>query len=446
MVNSPGLVPFPLQQKAIVPEVVQESLNYNRLLAGLAISGAAGMLLPVALLGMPKPLKLLSMVGGVACFSAGAILSQERPDRVALAAGKAKAVNLLQKEEVSREFVAQQMAQRIDADWLLAERIMSDAPPGTAAFYLIQAELGHLVPYYFPEQQAHQNSQSGAMAPASPHSLVEQSIAGPIAGNGLQPPSFSRVDVDTSWLTPDFARRSKFIAAGRGSGKSTYLHWEAQTIAQCKEAEDQLIIIDPHVIGAQIEAAEKAGLPPGSRIPVWGLFETPEEEAAFIIHTEKQSERILRSVYKEAEDRIKGISTNRYAINVIVEESDDPFFTDPKNSANGAALVECFRYVVNSARKAKINMTLIAHTLKKGRTGLDSSDIEQISWLLMGSIAGAANIRFPTDFDTSRWGAERTQLQSNLSDDVGRAVILREEHEGKADVRVVVMPPPNSLA
>jgi hypothetical protein len=412
--------------------VTQYEATYTRTLTMLFIVGLTGLSLPVILLGMPRFVKGVSMAIGVLNFGAGAVMALEYPTRSKLARGREMALLEQQQQAIVAQASIRSSMAQVYSEWGLAHQIYTSAPAGMGLFYMQQMGLGHFASYYYRDQV------EGVPGPASAATTVEaQKAPRQMAPLGFEA---TRDDIDVSWLTPEFARRSKIVAAARGSGKSCYLYWEANTVVENSRNGERLVIIDGHLIARQIKAAAQAQLPPGSRLPVWGIHQTAEEEAKFVIHDPTISEMTCNSLRKEVMNRLQGKVADMTPIKIIIDEADGQFFVSPEHAANGAAMVELFRIIINESRKVDVEVTIAQHTFKKGRTGIDSADGEQVSWLIMGNMLAAANIKFPTDLDTSRWCAERNQLQSTLTDEIGRAVVIRDEHEGATSIRVAVMP------
>lgn len=265
-----------------------------------------------------------------------------------------------------------------------------------------------------------------AMWRAEPPTIDIPAITSPASGFATTE-ALPRADIDTTWLTPQFARSSKMIAAERGAGKSFYLRWEVATL-MAHEADPIVLFIDPHLRVSQMAAGHQA---------VW-LGGSAEEERAMIIHEPRQAKQELEKVYSAVRKRIRGEEGVERLIKVIIDEADADFWQE---EGAGDSLNKLLKIVANEARKANVEITLVAHSLKKNTTGFDAAHLSQISWLMLGGILGSPDIKWPNDLDPKRWAEERELMQVSLDDSVGRACVLRERGDGRSSIRIVVMPP-----
>ena len=254
--------------------------------------------------------------------------------------------------------------------------------------------------------------------------------AEPLEDDGLEAiaPSSVRVfhddgGIDTSWLTPEFANESKVLVSERGGGKTNVLKWLVSAIP-----EEQLILIDPHLLANQFNNDGKA---------VW-LNCSADEEQKLIPHTSNEIRSVLNRVKAEGKARIQGRGKVSGPIHIVLDEGD----SDEIKGRDGCLgeLVEFLEQAASEFRKVNINVTLVLHTLKKNQTGLDASILSQFSWLIMGGFGASSDVVWPGDFDPKYWSAQREQANSLLDQSKARACILRRRGDGRSDISVVAMP------
>jgi hypothetical protein len=103
-------------------------------------------------------------------------------------------------------------------------------------------------------------------------------------------------------------------------------------------------------------------------------------------------------------------------------------------------LLEFLGVCANEFRKVGVEITLVLHTLKKGRTGIDASILSQFSWLVMGGFGASPDVVWPSDFDAKLLSQQREAANSQLPQNKARACILRSRGDGQSSISVVVMP------
>lgn len=430
--------------------LMRHDARIQKILLGLFIGGVTGDLLPVILRVLPIPVKALMIMMGLTSFCLGAILAIEAPSRRRMLQGRARAEDESRQNILSGHYASYQIVVQQQQDQALAQRIVLEAQDSELAFhYLTTAGLSHYARLYLPELFTTPEVLPQGYANDDPTIEVPQGSAdvprSPIDLGTVQ--SFSRTksaraDLDFSWMTPEFALRSKFISASSGSGKSSFMHWNIKCALGANPGM-KLIIIDPHLIACQIKAGEDAGLPDDMRLPVWGLHSTAEEEAGFVITDPETSCEVLANLAAEIEDRLNGEVPARDPILLVVDEIDaKQFFTAPKVAANGAQLAEVFDMIASQARKVRVSAMLTSHSLQRQMSGIPAPVLEQVSWVLLGDMLTATGTKWPSDIDAPSLAKERQALQSKLTDKDGRAIVIRHVHMGRTSIETVVMPPP----
>lgn len=215
-----------------------------------------------------------------------------------------------------------------------------------------------------------------------------------------------------AWMSTEFAIRSKVVVASTGSGKTSFLRWVYQT--SCQQV--QTYLFDPHLHANHLDKEQ----------PIW--CKTIEEDLQYICHAPSQMLTVIRTLDKEVQDRLAGKSKDKTPIHLIVDEGDARFFED--NEQLGQMLSKFVVSIANEARKTGISLTYVTHTFKKSKTGIDSADLEQITWVCLGNILGAANIRWPSDFDYKSLRSQQQMLQNTVDPETARAFVIRHAHLG----------------
>ncbi len=399
-------------EKAILEPNLLANENWARVLLAM---GIGGIFLPILCPWLPLPLKtVLQPIGILSSFGTG-LIAESRHQGSKLK----EAIELAQKEQLKQQMAHQiayhRTALDIQAQYNLLNHILTNTPQQHWTYWVTQYGLGGLIQQMYEQQTAIDVTAQ----PAPPEIDAAYGFA--------TTEDLPRADIDTAWLTPHFARSSKMIAAERGAGKSFYLRWEVSTLMEHEE-DPIVLFIDPHLRVSQMAAGHRA---------VW-LATTPEEECSLIVHEPRKARQELEKVYSAVRKRIRGEEEVDRLIKVIVDEADADFWSE---EGAGDSLKKLLKIVANEARKANVEITLVAHSLKKNTTGFDAAHLSQISWLMLGGILGSPDIQWPNDLDPKRWAEERELMQVSLDDRVGRACVLRERGEGRSSIRVVVMPP-----
>jgi hypothetical protein len=205
-----------------------------------------------------------------------------------------------------------------------------------------------------------------------------------------------------SWLSLDFACSSKIICAASGSGKSSYLQWEYRQAANDRTT----YLIDGHLLANHLEGFTWTG--------------SKESDLRIVSHNEFQISRTLEDLIAEIKARLQG-SRPLDPIHILIDESDGNVF---KSEPIKSLLPELIELVANEARKTRVTVSLVTHSVQKQKTGLDASDLCQIRWLILGNALATPFSRWPGDLNPKVWRAKQSQLQSTLDPDQARACVL----------------------
>jgi hypothetical protein len=238
------------------------------------------------------------------------------------------------------------------------------------------------------------NEPRSANAPAP----ARQSQPVPYDENGFEIP-----DVDTgSWLTDAWVRSSKVICAASGAGKSTYLRYEYRRAVSLGKT----YLIDPHLRANHLESS------------YW--TSSKEQDLRLVAHTPSQIAAVLEVLIAEVQDRLNGKS-ELVPVHVIIDEADGHLFKDDGIAKSFKDLVVL---IANEARKTRVTLSFVVHSIQKQKSGLDASDLVQISWMIMGNSLATPYSRWPSDLDPKEWGQKQTDLQSELDGDRARALVV----------------------
>ena len=275
------------------------------------------------------------------------------------------------------------------------------------------------------EQQYHWYSKLGLldMVQIQTQAAIEATPQGFSAVRPRSAMTLSPEDCDTSWLTEEFAYRSKVVCAEGGSGKTNYLNWEMSKIDP-----GHLVIIDPHLKKNQLDAG-------GS---YWLQGVSVEEERKIVASDPAKIGDILRNVLAEGRARLAGEGKTDHPIHIIFDEGDAAIVCG--RGGPKAVLLEFLQESANEFRKVGITITLTLHTLKKGQTGIDASILGQMTWLLLGGFIASMDVVWPADINQKELIEAQATVQAGLDINKARACVLRLRGGGQTSVSIVAMP------
>ena len=240
----------------------------------------------------------------------------------------------------------------------------------------------------------------------------------------------SKTEIDLSWLTSDFIRYSKVVVGVRGSGKSSYLKYEASRFL-LENPNSLLYIFDPHFNKQKPER--------------WWLNNIPLDIL------------LERFVTKKAEDIYqKVVGLYRELQRRIDEELEPPevpkvkIILDEEENLKRSLDEEKFDYflkfvslIQDEGRKFGFEITIGMHGLKKHKTGIDSNDLGQMNWLVFEKSAYDPNTRYPADFETDQIKKSAKYLHDTFSKNSGRLVVVLDQEKTSSLVTVLpFLPPP----
>ena len=228
-------------------------------------------------------------------------------------------------------------------------------------------------------------------------------------------------NIDLSWMDKQFIQDSKVVVGVKGQGKSVYLRYEAASWfnTQCQKDEPFLLIIcDPHY---DYNDPEKHWLADLDQQELYQTVIFQETEDCF-----KQ----IKSVYKELKRR-KTIGqfdkVNDPRIKIIIDEGE--VFKNELNAGDFALFIKAITAFQNEARKYKIDMTLGLHTLKKEQTGIDSSTLAQMHWLLFSNAAFDSTVKYPQDYDAKGVKEKMNELEIPRGLEARKVYVSRVDYD-----------------
>jgi len=215
-------------------------------------------------------------------------------------------------------------------------------------------------------------------------------------------------NITLSWINTEFIRNSKVVVGAKGSGKSVFMRYEG---ARCwleqttEQGYPRLFIYDPHY---DIDDKSKHWLTPISQQYLL--------DNKMLVKSVRQGYQLFIDAANELQRRIKGISKDRDLFKIYADE----FETFKRATQSGELKNEEFQRLISiimmiqdEGRKYNVECCLGLKSLKKENTGLDSSTIAQMDWLLFERAAYDPTTRFPSDFDQKYIKEQATALREN---------------------------------
>jgi hypothetical protein len=222
----------------------------------------------------------------------------------------------------------------------------------------------------------------------------------------------AKTEFDYSWLDTDFIKTSKAVLGARGSGKTTYLNYEAMRFLQLFP-DGWLLIGDLH-----FDEDEVKWLP---GIPSSVLMER------YVATKAPKILEIFRSLRVELLDRIEKRDRKRRRIKFICDEFIG--FMGRLNDAEKKEVLGFLATCQDEGRKFGVDVTLGLHSIKKERSGIDSSILFQMDVLCLKNSISDPATKFPSDWDTKNLSQERHLLQSILKPGQGFACVVCKQGE-----------------
>lgn len=301
------------------------------------------------------------------------------------------------KDELTRRYAYRASMNKVIGDVKLATTITEQLPATAQMRYCGEFNLHGLVvpqlqPTYTPESPNQEQKTEYAVSLQNDITTVEK-----------------KFDLDLSWIDSDFVRSSKVVVGGRGSGKSTYLRYEASRWL-IENPGGILCIIDPHY---DIDDQKK-----------WWLNDIDQSYVAakYIIKKREDIHKKIAEMYTELQDRIDNGLKGKPPIKIILDEEENIKRTATREQLQ--CFLDFLACVQDEGRKYLFEFTIGMHSMKKENTGIDSGVLYQMEWLLFGKACYDTTTRFPSDFDQTAIKTAAKRLNEILPKNVGRTVVI----------------------
>lgn len=225
---------------------------------------------------------------------------------------------------------------------------------------------------------------------------------------------------DYSWLDDGFIDASKGVFGAKGSGKSTFLAYDAIRFLQL-HPDGELRIGDLHY-----DEKESLWLP---GVPSEQLLKTVIADRTDGILKQFRRARTL------VEERIERKDRNGKPFKLICDEFVGVMTRLNKDEQE--EVLKAIQLIQFEGRKYKVNVVLGLHSVKKGQSGIDSSVLANMDLLCLGKSLADRSTQFPADFDCSALLKDQELTQSRLRSGDGFACVVRKLGESP---QVVVLP------
>lgn len=374
--------------------IEQTIIRERQMMVCFALGGILGTTIPLFAPKLPRELKLFSLLYGVVSstgFTFG-VHTRVRKEKIYQTLDIAQAASLASQ---MKHTIAQDNAlQRINAERQLAGYIAQ----------LPKAEQQRWIQMY---------QLQGILPPAIVDVSVEEVE---LTDTTIVPsqPSFNDFDndledIDYSWLDDKFVIASKGIFGAKGSGKSTYLAYEAISFLQIYP-DGELRIGDIHF--DEEESVWLPGVPPQLLLQKY-VANNPQQ----ILNTFRRAQNLLR-------DRISAQNRKAQPFKLICDEFVG--FLSRLDDDQRSEVLQIIQQIQFEGRKYGVDCTLALHSIKKEQSGIDSSVLANMDLLALGNSIADPNIKLPADFDIKALVKEQQRLQATLKPNQGYACIVRK--------------------
>lgn len=199
--------------------------------------------------------------------------------------------------------------------------------------------------------------------------------------------------VNLDWVT-EIVAQSKMLVGGRGSGKSRFMRY-LLALYILSFPTDEWYVIDPHYEGYSDDEEFDCNNPDMA----WLLGVNPELLKSKIIDNIKDGYTLLMTAYATLKDRIAKKLKYPKVPKIMVFIDEFEAFKKGLSDEEFTNLLEFIEVVQDEGRKFGVELSIGCHSLKKERTGVDSTVISQMYWLLFENAASDRATVFPADFD-----------------------------------------------
>ena len=396
---------FDLERDSIEKLVRRE----RQILAAFAVGAIVGTLTPLLMPKVDRITKLLFLSYGTASSAAFTVTAHliQRKERIYGSIDRARMEAL--KLHMQQEVAYSSSVSKIGAQRRLAQFI-NNLPFWEHARWIQQFGLGGLIEPPAIEAMPEPEHALPGVVTAPPQSSLDDLVGDDVA-----------IVPDYSWLDPKFICSTKAVFGARGSGKSTYLSFEAIAWTQINP-DGELRIGDIH-----FDEEESKWLPGVSVDTLLSQYVATEPQQVLALF--RRARTLLR-------DRVKRRDRKSKPFKFICDEFVG--FISRLSKAEVAEVVDIIQENSFEARKYGVVIVLGLHSLKKGVIGIDSSALlSGMSLICLGNSIADPATRFPADFNVKALLAEQQQVASLLQDKQGRACVVRKLDEGMPRVEVL---------
>lgn len=391
---------FGLEKAAIAPLVSFE----NAIRAGFATGAAIGIITPLTLMTKwDLSLKYIWVGTGTASAAmwAGVEISGEKRRKVAAkieeAQHKALGVNL------KNQALYHDAVSLIEAKNRTVLYVGKNTPQFQWKKWSEKLGLDGLMPP--PEQFQSSSGQPEAIA------LNDQS--------DLDEVGSAHSTIDYSWLDEDFIRASKAVFGAKGSGKTTYLNYEAMMFL-ATNPNGELRIGDLH-----FDPEEPKWLPSVPSEVLLKKYVASKKESILALfrwfHAELKDRIDKGDRIKPGQDVVTREGRTRRRVKFICDEFIG--FIGRCSNEEIKEIEACLATSQDEGRKFGMDVTLGLHSLKKGRSKIDSSVLFQMDILCLANAIADPNTPFPTDWDKKALVSCRHAVQASLGPGQGFACV-----------------------
>ena len=258
------------------------------------------------------------------------------------------------------------------------------------------------------------------IAPAKTEQVAPLAIAQPKSvAEFLQGYKTAENDPTTAdFWTHKRAKKSAILVGPRGSGKSKLFAYRLQ---QATASGARTTICDIHYFAEDDEAT------------VWlpGVADDVFQEK-YLVTTPEQTLEALLAHEEAVKRRVNGQESNNIALNLFIDEWRGVYRRWSEIEQRRA--IKALYYIVDEGRKAKVNVSLSLHSLKKEETGIDSSIVQGCDLYIMGTALEDRANQFPTALD--RKIAEQRNETAARVGVPQRVLVFRDYNSGAAQVVV----------
>ncbi|NJR41205.1 MAG: hypothetical protein HC781_23145, partial [Leptolyngbyaceae cyanobacterium CSU_1_4] len=212
---------------------------------------------------------------------------------------------------------------------------------------------------------------------------------------------------DISWFNnPNLWVESKYIFGGKGSGKSMLMAYEAYVTLKA-HPNAILIILDPHL------SDDSEWFGGNALLSKSYCFKVSRTKALINIVTDK-----IDFFYAEFHDRIEKGDRNRPLLKLMIDEIEAAFKQLARVPCDDAdfntyedKVHDLIESIQDEGRKFQVEVSLGSHTIKKGRSGVDSDTTQQMHWIACGDVLSAPNIKLPGNIAVEKLETSRQRIE-----------------------------------